>query len=147
MKKKEIKVKKLNKRAKMPTQGSEFSAGWDLYAAIEEPVTIQPGETKKIGTGLSFELPIHMFGAIYARSGLATKYGIAPANKVGVCDCDYRGEYIVALHNHSNESYTIQPEDRIAQVIFSPYIPAELIEVKELTETARGDGGFSSTGR
>lgn len=141
-----VKYKKLNDYAQEPTRGSEDAAGYDLYAAIEGPVTIQPHATEKIGTGLSFELPGNTFGAIYARSGLATKKGLRPANCVGVCDEDYRGEYIVAMHNDSEEAYTIEPGERIAQLILCPYIPMALIPVEELTETERGDGGFGSTG-
>ena len=142
----EVKIKKLNDLAKIPTRGSEYAAGYDLYAAISEPVTIRPHTTEKIGTGLSFELPEHTFGAIFARSGLATKMGLAPANKVGVCDEDYRGEYIVALHNHSNEDKIVSPGERIAQLILLPYVPMEFIEVDNLSDTERADGGFGHSG-
>lgn len=141
-----IPIKVLNDKAHLPTRGSEFSAGYDLYAAIDEPVTIQPHETEKIGTGLSFELPPGTFAAIYARSGIATKQGLRPANCTGVCDSDYRGEYIVALHNDSNEPRTINPGDRIAQVILSPYYEMKFTEFENLSETGRGAGGFGSTG-
>lgn len=141
-----INFKKLNDMATIPTRGSQYAAGYDLYAAIEEPVIISGHETAKIGTGLSFELPEGTFGAIFARSGLATKQGLAPANKVGVCDADYRGEYIVALHNHSDDPVTVVPGERIAQLILMPYIPMEFNEVNELSETMRGIGGFGSTG-
>lgn len=140
-----VKIKKLNNLAKFPTRGSEYAAGYDLYAAIDYTIEIDPHETVKIGTGLSFELPNETFGAIFPRSGLATKQGLRPANCVGVCDSDYRGEYIVAIHNDSNEIQTINPGDRIAQLILLPYIPMTFVE-EELSETARGDGGFGSTG-
>lgn len=140
-----ISVKKIKDNAILPSRGSEYAAGYDLYAAIEEPISIAPHETKKIGTGLAFELPNYTFGAIFPRSGLATKQGLRPANCVGVCDSDYRGEYIVAVHNDSNEIQTVQPGDRIAQLILIPYISMIFNEVDELTETKRGDGGFGST--
>jgi dUTP pyrophosphatase len=142
----EIKVKKLKTNAKLPTRGSRYAAGYDLYACLDEVVEIKPHETVKIGTGLSFELPDGTFAAIFARSGLATKAGLAPANKVGVCDSDYRGEYIVALHNHSEVTYKVQPNERIAQMILIDYIPMDFIEVEELDNTDRGAGGFGSTG-
>ena len=142
-----IKIKKLNENAIIPTRGSEYSAGMDLYACTSTPVIIAPHETVKIGTGLSIELPDGYFGAIAARSGLSTKQGLAPANKLGVCDSDYRGEYIVPLHNHSNEPQMINPMERIAQLIVLPYLPVEFEEVDELTNTERGDCGFGSTGK
>lgn len=142
-----IKIKKLNENAIIPTRGSEYSAGMDLYACTSTPVIIAPHETVKIGTGLSIELPDGYFGAIAARSGLSTKQGLAPANKLGVCDSDYRGEYIVPLHNHSNEPQMINPMERIAQLIVLPYLPVEFEEVGELTNTERGDCGFGSTGK
>ena len=141
-----IRFKRLNSMATIPSRGSEQAAGYDLYAAIEGPITIAPHTTIKIGTGLSFELPNNTFGAIFARSGLATKKGLAPANMVGVCDSDYRGEYIVPLHNYSNELQTIEPGERIAQLILMPYIPMVFEEVEELDDTQRGNGGFGSTG-
>ena len=140
-----IKYTKLKENAIVPTRGSEKAAGYDLYACLEEAVTIQPHTTCVIGTGLSFELPDNTFAAIFARSGLATKSGLAPANKVGVCDSDYRGEYKVPLHNHSNIPATVNHGDRIAQMVVMPFIPIELEEGK-LSETARGAGGFGSTG-
>lgn len=143
----EIKVKKLKENATLPTRGSEYAAGYDLYACITEPIEIKPHTTVKVGTGLSFELPNQTFAAIFARSGLATKRGLAPANKVGVCDSDYRGEYIVALHNHSNITYLVQPNERIAQMILMNYIPMEFKEAERLENTDRGDCGFGSTGR
>ena len=141
-----IRFKRLNSIAKTPSRGSEQAAGYDLYAAIEGPITIEPHTTTKIGTGLSFELPNNTFGAIFARSGLATKKGLAPANMVGVCDSDYRGQYIVPLHNYSNEPQIIEPGERIAQLILIPYIPMVFEEVEELNDTQRGDGSFGSTG-
>lgn len=142
-----IKVKKLNDKAVIPTRGSEYSAGMDLYAAISKPAGINPHETVKIPTGLSMELPEGTFGAIFARSGLATKSNLRPANCVGVCDSDYRGEYVVALHNDSDNTRVIEPNERIAQVVVMPYIPIEFEEVDDLTDTERGDGGFGSTGK
>lgn len=141
---KQIKIKKLNEEAKIPTRGSEYAAGYDLYSCDE--YEIAPHETVKVGTGLSFELPENTFGAIFARSGLATKKGLRPSNCVGVCDCDYRGEYIVAIHNDTNEMQTIDKHERIAQLVLMPYIPMEFIESDELSETERGTGGFGSTG-
>ena len=142
-----IKVKKLNNLAKFPTKGSQYAAGYDLYAAIEKPIHILPHSTVKIGTGLSFELPQRTFAAIFARSGIATKQGLRPANCVGVCDSDYRGEYIVASHNDSEEVQTIVSQERIAQMILLPYIEMSFNEVDELSDTKRGDGGFGATGR
>jgi len=141
-----IRFKRLNDLATVPTRGSEKAAGYDLWSAIDGDVIIEPHETVKIGTGLSFELPDNTFGAIFARSGLATKKGLRPANCVGVCDSDYRGEYIVPLHNDSDEPWTILPGERIAQLILMPYIPMEFEEAEELDDTERGDGGFGSTG-
>lgn len=143
---KTIKVKKLYEDAQRPTQGSEKAAGFDLYAYTTEPITIQPGETVKVGTGIAVRPPEGMFGAIFARSGLATKQGLRPANCVGVCDEDYTGEYIVAMHNDSAEERVINNGDRIAQLVFMPYFTAEIIEVEDLETTDRGDGGFGSTG-
>ena len=142
-----VKYTKLREDAITPTRGSEKAAGYDLYANINgnDSITINPGETVVIGTGLSFELPDNTFAAIFARSGLSTKSGLAPANKVGVCDSDYRGEYKVPLHNHSNIPATVNHGDRIAQMVVMPFIPIEL-EEGELSDTARGSGGFGSTG-
>lgn len=141
-----VNIKKLNPEAVIPTYGSEFSAGADLYACVDEAVSILPGETKLIKTGLSFEIPEGYAGLIYARSGLASKKGLAPANKVGVVDADYRGEVMVALHNHSSVEATIEPKERIAQLVIAPFLKAEFNEVVELTDTLRGSGGFGSTG-
>ena len=139
-----VAYKKTNDSAKIPTQGSIESAGYDLYAAIKAPVTIQPHETKKITTGLAFALPKGYFAAIFARSGLATKKGLRPANCVGICDSDYRGDYIVALYNDSDEPRIINPNDRIAQMIILPCQKINFIE-EEISETQRGEGGFGST--
>lgn len=147
MKRQKVKIKKLKENAIIPTLGSEYAAGMDLYACIDNPIYISPHETVKIETGLSIQLPKKTFGAVFARSGLATKEGLAPANKVGVCDSDYRGEYIVALHNDSNTSRIINPNDRIAQLVIMPYIPIQFVEVNELNNTNRGSGGFGSTGK
>lgn len=141
-----LKVKKLKENAHLPTRGSADAAGWDLYAAIDTPISIQPGTTAKIGTGLAIALPQYTFGGVFARSGLATKKGLRPANCVGVCDEDYRGEYIVALHNDSNEVQVVMPEERIAQLIILPYVVLDMEEVQELDDTERGDNGFGSTG-
>ena len=142
-----IKIKKLNENAIIPTKGSEYAAGVDLYACIDKPIEIQPHETVKIGTGLSMELPTGYFGAIFARSGLATKQGLRPANCVGCCDSDYRGDYIVPLHNDTDITQTVIPNERIAQLVIMPYLPVDFTEVDELTETERGDGGFGHTGK
>lgn len=141
-----IKYQKLNSLAKEPSRGSAAAAGYDLYAAISEPLTIPAHSTIKVSTGLAFELPNGNFAAIFARSGLATKQGLRPANCVGVCDSDYRGEYIVALHNDTDLEQVIQPGDRIAQMILMPYIEMFFQEAQELSETDRGQKGFGSTG-
>lgn len=141
-----IKIKKLNNNAFIPTRGSEYAAGYDLYACIPEQIDIPPHSTKKIGTGLAIEIPDGYFGAIFARSGLATKEGLRPANAVGCCDSDYRGEYIVALHNDTDEPRMVVPNERIAQLVIIPYLPVEFDEVADLTDTERGTGGFGSTG-
>ena len=142
-----VNFKKLNPDAVTPTYGSELAAGADLYACIKEPVSIEPGETKMIPTGLAMEIPEGYAGLIYARSGLASKKGLAPANKVGVVDSDYRGEFMVALHNHSKATSSIEPKERIAQLVITPFLKASFEEVTELTDTKRGAGGFGSTGR
>lgn len=142
-----INIKKLNKNATIPTKGSEYAAGYDLYACMDnESITINPHETVKIGTGLAIQPPKNSFGAVFARSGIACKQGLRPANCVGVCDYDYTGEYIVALHNDSNEPRIINNGDRIAQLVFMPYVAVEFNEVNELEETERGSNGFGSTG-
>ena len=142
-----INVKKLNEKAIIPTYGSSYAAGADLYACLDNSVSINPGETVLIKTGIAIELPVGYGGFIYARSGLASKRGLAPANKVGVVDCDYRGEVMVALHNHSNAAQEVLPGERIAQLVVAPYITAEFDVVQELSQTVRGEGGFGSTGR
>ena len=143
-----IKIKKLTETAHLPTSGSQKAAGLDLYADL--PIygwaEIKPHSTAKIGTGLSIELPDGTFGAIFARSGLATKSGLRPANCVGVCDSDYRGEYIIALHNDTDEVQRIKHGDRIAQLVVLPYISTGYIVADDLSETERGAGGFGSTG-
>lgn len=142
-----VNIKKLNEKATVPTYGSEFSAGADLYALADEPITIAPHETVLVHTGVAMEIPTGYVGLVFARSGLATKRALAPANKVGVIDSDYRGEIMVALHNHGNEAKTIENGERIAQLVLVPYIAAEFDEVDELSDTVRGEGGFGSTGR
>ena len=142
-----IEIKKLKGNAKLPTRGSEYAAGYDLYACIDEVVTILPHTTEKIGTGLSVEVPSGYFGAIFARSGLAAKEGLRPANCVGVADSDYRGEYIVAIHNDTDETRKIEPQERIAQLVIMPFLEAEFEETAELSQTERGNGGFGSTGK
>ncbi len=141
-----VNVKKLDEKAKLPTYGSEYAAGADLYACINSNITIKPGETVLVHTGIAMELPLDTVGLIYARSGLASKKDLAPANKVGVVDCDYRGEVMVALHNHGLVDRTIEHGERIAQMVIAPYYAAEYIEADELSETVRGEGGFGSTG-
>ena len=146
-KKIKLKIKKLLPEAKLPTYGSEYAAGADLYALSEHAVRIGANETAIVHTGLAAEIPEGYVGLIYARSGLATKKGLAPANKVGVIDSDYRGEIRVALHNHSKYEQSIEPYERIAQLVIAPYIAAEYEEAEELSETVRGEGGFGSTGK
>ncbi len=141
-----IKFKKLNENAHSPTLGSQFAAGADLYYCGES-ATINPGETYFAGTGIATEIPEGYVGLVYARSGLACKRGLAPANKVGVIDSDYRGEIKVALHNHSSDPQTIEPGERIAQMVVAPYLKCEYVESESLSETSRGEGGFGSTGR
>lgn len=142
----QVKVKKLRENAKIPTYGTEFSAGADLYASLEESVEIAPGETKFIPTGIAISFPAGLGGLIYARSGLSCKQGLAPANKVGVVDADYRGEVMVALHNHSKEVRTVCSGDRIAQIVFTPFVKGMFEETSILDETVRGQGGFGHTG-
>lgn len=141
-----VNIKKLNENAKIPTYGSECAAGADLYACTDGDTVILPGETKLIGTGLAIEVPLGYGAFIYARSGLASKRGLAPANKVGVVDADYRGEIMVALHNHSSEAQTVLCGERIAQMVIAPFLTAEFCEVESLSDTQRGSGGFGSTG-
>lgn len=141
-----MKIKKLNENAVIPTYGTEYSAGADLYACTDEDITINPGETELIKTGIAIEIPVGYAGFIYARSGLASKKGLAPANKVGVIDADYRGEIMVALYNQSNEPQVITAKERIAQLVIAPFLKVEFEETDKLTITVRGDGGFGSTG-
>ena len=140
-----IKIKRLNDKAIIPTRGSEQSAGYDLYAVTEDIVQIAPHSTVMVSTGISIEIPEGYFGGVFARSGLASKKGLRPANCVGVCDSDYRGEYMVALHNDTDELMEIQSHERIAQLIVLPYLTVEFEEVDELSDTQRGSGGFGST--
>lgn len=142
-----LNIKKLNENATIPTYGSAAAAGADLYACLNEPVTIASGETHFVKTGVALEIPEGYAGLIYARSGLACKQGLAPANKVGVVDADYRGEIIVALHNHSNEAKTIAHGERIAQLVITPFLTADFNQVDELDDTERGVSGFGSTGK
>ena len=137
---------KLKPEARVPSHGSAIAAGYDLYACIDEPVHICSHETKLIGTGLAIKPPEGLFGAIFARSGLASKQGLRPANCVGVADEDYRGEYMVALHNDSENTQTVNPGDRIAQLAFLNYYLVDFVEVDKLDDTDRGTGGFGSTG-
>ena len=142
----DVKFKRLRNSAVIPKRGSEEAAGYDLSAAIDYTIEIAPHRMVKIGTGLAITPPHGYFGAIFARSGLASKHGLRPCNCVGICDTDYTGEYIVGLYNDSNEVQEINPGDRIAQLVFLPYLPVNFIEVKELENTSRGDNGFGSTG-
>ena len=141
-----IAVKKLDERAVLPTYGSDYAAGADLYAVTDGEVVFAPNETKLIKTGLAMEIPEGYAGLIYARSGLASKRGLAPANKVGVVDADYRGEVMVALHNHSGVEQKISAGERIAQLVVAPFLKAEFCQAEELSDTVRGAGGFGSTG-
>lgn len=142
----EMNIKKLNDKAVTPTYGSAFAAGADLYACEGGEVTLGAGETRLIHTGIAMEIPEGLVGLVYARSGLACKRDLAPANKVGVIDSDYRGEIMVALHNHGSEPRTVADGERIAQIVFAPYYTASFNEVEELSDTVRGIGGFGSTG-
>ena len=142
-----IPVKILREGALLPTYGSPEAAGADLYACLEESVTIEPGKTAFIPTGIAMEVPKNCAGLIYARSGLACKRGLAPANKVGVVDSDYRGEIMVALHNHSDQIQTISHGERIAQMVITPVLTPAYEVVADLDDTVRGTGGFGSTGK
>lgn len=142
----QMNIKKLNEKAITPTYGSEFAAGADLYACEGGEVTVEAGQTRLIHTGIAMEIPEGLVGLVYARSGLACKRDLAPANKVGVIDSDYRGEIMVALHNHGTEPRTIADGERIAQIVFTPYHTASFEVVDELSDTVRGIGGFGSTG-
>ncbi len=142
-----IRFKRLDERAKMPTYGSEYSAGADLYAVLDAPLEIPPFKTVFVHTGIAVEIPVGMVGLVFARSGLACKRGLAPANKVGVIDADYRGEIMVALCNHSDEVQTVEVGERVAQLVITPFVSAVYEECEELSDTLRGGGGFGSTGR
>lgn len=142
-----VKVKKLNPNALLPTYGSLEAAGADLYACLDEAVTIAPGETAWIGTGIALEVPKGCAGLVYARSSMGVKRGLAPANKVGVIDSDYRGEIRVVLLNHGKEPQTVEPGERVAQFVITPVITPVYEEAEELTDTSRGTGGFGSTGK
>ena len=141
MNKTKVRFKRLDYKAVMPTYGTEFAAGADLYACVEEHIEIEAGETAFVKTGIAMEIPEGLVGLVYARGGLACKNGLAPANKVGVIDSDYRGEIMVALHNHSKEVKTVENGERIAQLVLTPYVYGEYEEVEELEETVR-DGAF-----
>ena len=143
----EVKVKKLRDNARLPVYGTAFSAGADLCACLDGPVSVAPGATRLISIGISMEIPEGYAGFVFARSGLATKRSLAPANKVGVIDSDYRGEFFVPLHNHGTVPQTIEDGERIAQMILTPYLTAKFVEASELSDTVRGEGGFGSTGR
>ena len=142
-----VRVKILQEGARLPTYGSAQAAGADLYACLVSPVTIAPGETAFIPTGIALEVPVGCAGLIYARSGLACKRGLAPANKVGVVDSDYRGEIIVALHNHGSVSQTVESGERVAQFVITPVLTPAYEIADELSDTARNQGGFGSTGK
>lgn len=143
-----VKVKKLNENAVVPKRATEGSAGADLYACINEPVTLKPGELVKIPTGIAIELEDSSLAAfLFARSGLGVKHGITLSNSVGVVDSDYRGEICVGLCNVSSEAYTIQPGERVAQMVIMPVVNAEFVQADELGSTERGDGGFGSSGK
>lgn len=142
-----VRVKRVLEGAKLPTYGSACAAGADLYACLEEAVTIQPGETVFIPTGIALEVPQGCAGLIYARSSMGAKRGLAPANKVGVIDSDYRGQVMVALHNHSALPQSVEPQERIAQLLITPVFTPGFVETEELSDTQRGAGGFGSTGK
>ena len=142
-----VNIKKLNDNAIIPTYGTEFSAGADLYALLDDKEEILPHQTKFIHTGISVEIPVGYCGLIFARSSMGAKRGLAPANKVGVIDSDYRGEVMVALHNHSEAVATVEPGERVAQLAIVPFLKAEFVESDSLTDTDRGTGGFGSTGK
>lgn len=137
----------MRENAVLPTYGSAWAAGADLYACLEEAVTIEPGATVFVPTGLSLEVPQSCAGLIYARSSMGARRGLAPANKVGVIDSDYRGEVMVALHNHGSEAQTVAPGERIAQLLITPVLTPAYEEAEALSDTARGQGGFGSTGK
>ena len=143
----QVKIKKLDERAKIPTYATEYSAGADVYMMDGDSVTVNPHETVMIRTGFAIEIPEGYAGLIFARSGLASKRGLAPANKVGVIDADYRGECMVALHNHTSSPVTVDGGERIAQLAIVPFLKAEFEAADSLSDTVRGEGGFGSTGK
>lgn len=143
----DVRFIKLDKNAIVPSYATEHSAGADLYALPNGQITVKPGETVLVHTGIAMEIPTGYAGFIYARSGIATKRGLAPANKVGVIDSDYRGEIMVSLHNHSEKPQALESGERIAQLVIAPYIKADFIESDALEDTFRGAGGFGSTGK
>ena len=147
MEKYNVRIKKLDENAIIPTYGSPFAAGADLYASVDEPVTVEAGETKLVPTGFAFEIPEGYAGFVYARSGLASKRNLAPANKVGVIDSDYRGEFIVVLHNHGDAPQTVSSGERIAQLLVVPVLMTGFAECDTLDDTERAAGGFGSTGK
>lgn len=142
-----VNIKLLRENATVPVYSSECAAGADVYACLENSVAIPPAKTVMIPTGIALELPFGFAGLVYARSGLASKKDLAPANKVGVIDCDYRGEVFVALHNHGDQTRVVANGDRIAQLVITPYITASFVEKETISETERGAGGFGSTGK
>ncbi|MBQ8174099.1 MAG: dUTP diphosphatase [Clostridia bacterium] len=142
-----VRFKKLDPRATVPTYGTKYAAGADLYAVCDGEITIEPGQTMLVHTGIAMEIPEGYVGLVYARSGLACKRGLAPANKVGVIDADYRGEIMVALYNHGKEAQTLAAGERIAQMVIAPFLSVSYEETEELSDTVRGAGGFGSTGR
>lgn len=142
-----LKVKKTCAKATIPTRATAYSAGYDLYANIEQSIQLNPQETVKIPIGIAIELPKQTVGLIFGRSGLGINHGIVPANAVGVIDCDYRGEIIVGLTNNGKQSYTIFPKDKVAQLVIMPIFYPEVQEVESLSETVRGENGFGSTGK
>ena len=142
-----IKIKKLNQNARLPQHGSAAAAGYDVFACIDKSIWLHPHETIKVPTGLAFQIPEGYFMGVFARSGLATKQGLRPANCVGIVDSDYRGDVIVALHNDSEKPRMVEPYEKIAQLIVMPFLVWDMEEVNELNETARGAGGFGSTGK
>ena len=142
-----LNFKKLDTRATIPTYGSELSAGADIRAILDSPITIKPGESAFIHTGIAMAIPAGYVGIVCARSGIACKRGLAPSNKIGVIDADYRGEIMVSLHNHSNSEQTVEPNERIAQILIMPVVHCDFTETDSLDDTDRGTGGFGSTGR
>nr|MBE6545495.1 dUTP diphosphatase [Oscillospiraceae bacterium] len=141
-----VRIKKTDEKAIIPTYGTEYSAGADLYALLDAPIEIKPHETVFVHTGISVEIPEGYCGLVFARSSMGAKRGLAPANKVGVIDADYRGEIMVTLHNHSEKTATVDPAERIAQLAILPFLKADFEEAEELSDTTRGAGGFGSTG-